>query len=243
MINLRENVKVIEENENYLVVYKPSDLPTVPLKNDTKLTLLKIVSENYENVLSFSGYSSWENGVLHRLDTKTSGLVLIARNKESFDYLLNLQKTGRFKKVYRATSNKDSQRIDLYGEYPYEDPLFCNKSVDIKSSFRYYGQGRKMVLPVLDNYSKILVKKSTGVQYDTSVKFFDETDNNFVFECTLTSGFKHQVRTHMAWSGHPLIGDECYGGIASEKFGLEAVAITFFDPKNDKEITVKYLEN
>jgi 23S rRNA pseudouridine1911/1915/1917 synthase len=242
MINLRENVKVIEENENYLVVYKPSYMPTVPLKNDKKLTLLKIVSECYENVLSFDGYSSWENGVLHRLDTNTSGLVLIARNKESFDYLLNLQKIGKFKKEYRATSNKNSMRIDAFGEYPYEDPLLYNGNVNIKSCFRYYGKGRKMVLPVLDTYSKILVNKSTGVSYETLVSFDNELDNEFEFKCTLTSGFKHQIRSHMAWCGHPLIGDESYGGIKSEKFGLEAIGISFFNPKNDKKVTIEYLE-
>lgn len=242
MINLRENVKIIEENENYLVAYKPSYLPTVPLKNDTKLTLLKIVGEYYENVISFDGYSPWENGVMHRLDTNTSGLVLIARNKESFEYFLNLQKNGQFKKEYRATSDKNSKRIDAYGEYPFKDPLLCNKSVNIKSYFRYYGKGRKMVLPVLDSYSKILVNKSTGILYETLVSFYDETDEEFVFKCTLTSGFKHQVRTHMAWCGHPLIGDESYGGIKSDKFGLEAVGISFLDPKNNKEITINYSE-
>jgi len=242
MIELRENVKIIEENENYLVVYKPSYLPTVPLKNDNKLTLLKIVGECYENIVSFSGYSSWENGVLHRLDTNTSGLVLIARNKESFNYFLNLQKSGKFIKEYRAISDKNSDRIDAYGEYPYEDPLLSNKKVIIESSFRYFGKGRTMVLPVLESYSKFLVKKSTGVLYDTSVSFCEEVEDKYVFICTLTSGFKHQVRTHMAWCGHPLIGDESYGGIKSEKFGLEAIGLTFLNPKNEKEITIKFLE-
>lgn len=243
MINLKENVKVIKEDQNYLVVYKPSYLPTVPLKKDVgENTLLKIVSEYYPDIISFTGYSSWENGVMHRLDTFTSGIVLIARNKESFDFFLAFQKSGMFIKEYRAFSNKNSTKIDVYGNYPYEDPYLSNEAVNIKSYFRYYGKGRKMVLPVLDSYSEHLIKKSTGVVYNTNVKFSSYENDNYIFNCKLTSGFKHQVRTHMAWSGYPLIGDECYGGIKSKKFGLEAVGITFPDPKNNKEITIKHIE-
>jgi 23S rRNA pseudouridine1911/1915/1917 synthase len=242
MLNLRNNVKVIEEEENYLVVYKPSCLPTVPLKNDTKLTLLEIVSETYADVTSFEGYSSWENGVLHRLDTKTSGIVLIARNKPSFDYFLNLQKTGVFKKEYLATSNIECKTIESFGDYPYQDPLYDGNGVCIKSYFRYYGKGRKMVLPVLDSYNMAALKKTTGTEYETFIKYEETVGTMQKFRCSLTAGFKHQVRSHMAWSGHPLIGDEIYGGIESEKFGLEAIKITFTDPKNNEEKTIEYKE-
>lgn len=240
MIELKNNVKVIFEDKNFLVVYKPSFLPTVPLKNDTKITLLSIVSESYCDVTSFSGYSSWESGVLHRLDNNTSGLVLIARNKESFDYFLNLQKNGLFKKRYLAISKKGSKRAEIFGEYPYSSPLSEKRDICIQSYFRYYGKNRSLVLPVLENYSPLIFKKSTNVIYKTNVKFLREEGDNNIFICSLSSGFKHQVRSHMAWSGFPLLGDLSYGGAVSDKFGLEATSISFLDPKDDKEVTIEY---
>lgn len=240
MIDLRENVKIILEDENFLVVYKPSYLPTVPLKNDNKKTLLEVVSEVYNEITSFSGYSSWESGVLHRLDNNTSGLVLIARNKKSFDYFLSMQKKGLFKKDYIATSKKESLRTEIFGDYPFINPIESKKEVSIESYFRYYGKNRSLVLPVLDSYSPLILKKSTGLIYKTKVKFIKEDGPNYVFSCSLTSGFKHQIRSHMAWSGFPLLGDIPYGGAISEKFGLEATSITFLNPQNDEEIKIDY---
>lgn len=240
MIDLRENVKIILEDENFLVVYKPSYLPTVPLKNDNKKTLLEVVSEVYNEITSFSGYSSWESGVLHRLDNNTSGLVLIARNKKSFDYFLSMQKKGLFKKGYIATSKKESLRTEIFGDYPFINPIESKKEVSIESYFRYYGKNRSLVLPVLDSYSPLILKKSTGLIYKTKVKFIKEDGPNYVFSCSLTSGFKHQIRSHMAWSGFPLLGDISYGGAISEKFGLEATSITFLNPQNDEEIKIDY---
>ncbi|MBK5202081.1 MAG: RNA pseudouridine synthase [Spirochaetaceae bacterium] len=240
MIDLRENVKIILEDEDFLVVYKPSYLPTVPLKNDNKITLLSIVSEVYNELTSFSGYSSWESGVLHRLDNNTSGLVLIARNKKSFEYFLTLQKRGLFKKDYLATSKKESVRAKFFGDYPFINPLESKREVIVESFFRYYGKNRSLVLPVLDSYSPLIVKKSTGFMYKTKVEFLKDDGINYVFSCSLTSGFKHQIRSHMAWSGFPLLGDLPYGGASSEIFGLEATSITFLNPKNDEEVIVDY---
>jgi len=240
MIDLKDNVKIVLEDKNFLVAYKPSYLPTVPLKNDTKITLLSIVAESYKDVVSFSGYSSWESGVLHRLDNNTSGLVLIARNKESFEYFLALQKNGQFKKEYLATSRKGSTQAKIFGVYPFKSPLLSKEDTIIESYFRYYGKHRSLVLPVIESYSPSILKKSTGVMYKTRVKFLKDDGLNYVFQCNLTSGFKHQVRSHMAWSGFPLLGDTPYGGVESDIFGLEATKLNFLNPENDKEIIIDF---
>ncbi|MFA7168381.1 MAG: pseudouridine synthase, partial [Sphaerochaetaceae bacterium] len=75
-----ENYSIVAESRDWLVADKPSGLPTVPLKSDApeKDTLLSRVAKEYPEILDI-GRNPWEGGVIHRLDTLTSGLVLIAR--------------------------------------------------------------------------------------------------------------------------------------------------------------------
>lgn len=238
-MNLISKVKVVYESNDVLVVHKPSFLPTVPLKKDgdDKLTLLKIIEESYPEITKVNGYNYWERGVLHRLDNNTSGLVLVAKNQQSFDYLAKSQKIGFFKKEYRAISKQGGSSIDGYGEYPYDD-IKSDDEIVIGSMFRFFGKGRSLVLPVLPSYSPNVVKKAVGRWYSTKVKYLETQGDRDIFSCSLSVGFKHQVRTHLAWAGFPLEGDVQYGGIESEEFGLHASSISFIDPKTEQELII-----
>ncbi len=94
---------LIVETPHYLVVSKDHGLPTVPLQKDvTSDSLLKQVSDMYPEVLS----ESHEGLILHRLDTATRGLVLIARSKKVYDYFQEEQKLGMFNKIYHALTSQ-----------------------------------------------------------------------------------------------------------------------------------------
>ncbi len=220
--------KLISESEDYLVFYKPSGIPTVPLKNqdaDT-LTLLGVVASAYPEVLEVTGRNPWEGSAIHRLDTPTSGLVLFARNQKSYDYLQNLQINDLFIKYYRVNTVQKDCNLEGFPKYPFENPSVASCLV-ISSEFRPYGKKGASVRPVTDS-SKY---HHTGRIYSTYVE--NESEN--VFICSLKRGFRHQIRCHMAWSGHAIVGDVLYGADRSDVFGLEAIGLSFPE-KDGREI-------
>jgi 23S rRNA pseudouridine1911/1915/1917 synthase len=238
------SLTVVHEDPEFLVVDKPPRLPTVPLKNDPaeKQTLLSLVSERYPEVRDACGQNAWEGGVLHRLDTATSGLVVIARSKETYTFLKQVQKADLFWKEYLAVS---SGPAGLPGKgfppFPYDDPATCGgKEVAIGSLFRGYGSNRREVRPVLMDSSPRLLEKTSGTWYVTQVCYtgIDRSGGNR-FSCRLSSGFRHQVRVHLAWSGWPLEGDELYGGVAADQLALRAVAVRFLHPKTQRQVEIR----
>jgi len=237
-------LQVVHEDPSFLVVDKQALLPTVPLKDNPggKQTLLSLISERYPEVLEISGKNTWEGGVLHRLDTATSGLVVVARTKKAYSFLQTIQKADLFWKEYRAQSSQyRSVQEPGFPTYPYEDPFSAKgKEVFIGSLFRRYGDHHRQVRPVLATSPKHLLDKSTGVWYLTKVCYGGEAGNGAKqFTCRLSSGFHHQVRAHLAWSGWPLDGDTFYHGMQQPNLGLRCVAVQLLHPVTQEQLEIR----
>ncbi|MDD3903413.1 MAG: pseudouridine synthase [Sphaerochaeta sp.] len=235
---------VVYEDPAFLVVDKQADLPTVPLKDDPpeKQTLLSLVSRNYPEVLSVCGKNIWEGGVLHRLDTATSGLVVVARTKDAYASLQSIQKADLFWKEYTALSSSFKEpELPGFPAYPYENPYVCGgKEVTIGSLFRRYGENRREVRPVSTDSPRSVLDKSTGTWYTTKVCYSGKTQEGAnQFTCRLSSGFRHQVRSHLAWSGWPLDGDVVYAGIEAPNLALRSVAVRFLHPTTQQQIEIR----
>ena len=99
----------------------------------------------------------------------------------------------------------------------------------ITSYFRSFGPGGKSVRPVVSNK-----RYAEGRIYTTMV----EKEEADVLRCTITRGFRHQIRAHLAWSGYPIKGDTQYGGEPSDDFGLEAVSISYIEPCSGRKLTI-----
>lgn len=240
-------LQVIHEDPTFLVVDKQATLPTVPLKESPfgSQTLLSLISEQYPEVGTFSGNNSWEGGVLHRLDTATSGLVVVARTKEAYDFLRATQKADLFWKEYRAQSSEYNPILASgFPPYPYEDPFESKgKEVFIGSLFRRYGLHHREVRPVVTESPKHLLDKTSGVWHLTKVCYSGEMESGAQqFTCRLSSGFHHQVRAHLAWSGWPLDGDTFYHGKEKPNLALRCVAVQLLHPVTEQplEIRVKH---
>ena len=207
----------------YIVLWKPRNLPSAPLYKDDMNNALYQAGELFPAIFKVKGKKEIEYGLLHRLDTATDGLLLIATNQEFYDYMQKEQKEGRFIKYYSAKCNINKDNPKLLKGYPEyiltESDMKLNKQYMIKSYFRPYGEGRKEVRPVTNNSGKAALKK-TGKQklYTTeiNIKEVDKNNNTCIVICKLKEGYRHQVRCHLSWIGLPIINDTLYNAECSK---------------------------
>ena len=204
---------IVFESEDFLIADKPHAVPTVPLKGQKPDgTLLGMVSERYPEVADVCGKNPWEGGTCHRLDTATAGLVVFARTQTFYDYLQEIQQADLFVKTYRAETIENDF---LKGsDIKIED----NREFRIMTYFRAYGKGSKAVRPVQD-----IRRADSPVLYTTTAVKDGES-----FTCTITRGFRHQIRAHLAWIGHPIMGDCLYGtGSGTDTLELDCLKVQF----------------
>lgn len=219
---------LVFEGPDTIIWWKESGIPTVPLKNTIDgRTLLSIASAYYPEIRCCHGDNPWEGGVVHRLDNLTKGLVLIARNQKAYDALMQQQKKDMIVKEYRAKTS--SGRSLEEGFEPFPQYPITEGPVRVTSYFRSFGKGGKSVRPVA-----AAVRHMKGKVYTTEI--IPEGEEEFL--CTITRGFRHQIRSHLAWAGHPILGDVQYGGIESEDFGLEAISISYIEPCSGRKLTI-----
>jgi len=193
------NLNIIEENTDFIIVYKPANLATAPLKNDKKFTLTSEVAKKYPEIMAVNGFSPWEGGTVHRLDTATQGLVLIARTQTFFDFIQDQQKQGNFIKEYTANIQHSLPEGESWPACPYTVDMkqFC-----MTSYFRAYGKHRAQVRPALS----INGKKVSTSSYSTMINVISPD----VINCQISLGFRHQIRCHLAWLSCPIKGDSLY---------------------------------
>lgn len=183
-----------------------------------------------------------EMGMLSRLDRETSGLILFARSEEAFERALGAQGRGGIRKFYRLAVSKSGD--GLAGSWPrrwahpkgdsFIDRLCADSgtppTILIESYFRSYGARGARVACVSAELAAKTKKKLTSELYATSVyplpkragELSTIPPGTMEIEACIRSGFRHQIRAHLAWSGYPIAGDRLYGGIGALRLYLES---------------------
>ena len=234
------HILVVAQDEHFIIVDKPAGLPSAPLKahsggseSGTAPAVLPVKTSElaqpdafsqaallFPEIMDVCGKKSIEGGLLHRLDTATRGLLLIARTQNAYNAFIRMQKDGGFIKYYCA-----------YCYCPSIDSLKRIKvPAGIESRFRPFGTGSRAVKPVFANASKADLKKAGSKTYRTEIRCVKNAARNpaaaaikntdfaqngaggnvVCVLCRITEGFRHQVRAHLASCGLPVIGDELY---------------------------------
>ncbi len=208
---------VLREFENYIVLEKPPFLPTHPNQFLDRNTLANGLVARYPQIIGV-GDDSLRPGIVHRLDTNTSGVMLAALTADGFKELRNLFNVRKIHKTYLAL---------VIGNITMPGSIDTDLAHHVKNP-------RKMVAVTSDTMSYRSTKRQARTLYEPIEAFGDYT---LVRVQTLT-GRMHQVRVHMASIGHPLVGDELYQSPKEknlDKLGLtrhflHAVSIEFVDP-------------
>ena len=172
-----------------LVVHKPASQPTAPLGAGETGTLANALVGRYPELLGI-GHRPREPGLVHRLDTETSGLLVVARRVDSFEALARALKSGRLVKRYLA--------ITAASAVPASGVIEGALGPDPTR------RGRVRVVP---EPSREYARDAT-----TSYRVLEKSGEFTLLELTAARAFRHQIRAHLASIGAPLVGDALYGG-------------------------------
>jgi len=188
-------LEVLVENESYVVVDKSAGVPSHPLKEGELGTLAGALVARYPEMRDV-GYSKREPGILHRLDTDTSGVMLAARDQETFNRLRKQLQAGEIEKRYLARC----QGI-VAAPIVIETPI-ANDPHD-----------RRKVRACTDPRE---IKRLRARPARTEVLTSIPAPHGSLIEVRANNARRHQIRAHLASIGHPLLGDPLYGGPSLE---------------------------
>lgn len=207
-------LEIIYEDENMLVVNKPSGMLTHPTTQELSGTLVNALLFKYgENLSDLNG--TLRRGIVHRLDRNTSGLLMVAKNNETHEILTEAIKNHAFTKKYRAIVNgnykEDFEEINL--------PIGRHPKLTHKMAVVPDGKESKTIVRVLERFK-----------------------NATYLELTLVTGRTHQIRVHLSHKKHPVYNDTLYGGtgnVKTEEQVLQSYYLKFTKPFSDEIIELE----
>lgn len=206
-----EKVKIIFEDKDIMVVEKPALMTTTKEKKGESETLEDYLREIRPNDLP-------RNGIIHRLDKGTSGLILIAKTEEAF---LGL------KKQFKERSLIKKYYCLVGGEASFEG------TIDMPIARSKYAFAR---FGVNEEGKRALTKFKLIKKFKKGGKIYS------LLDIDLKTGRTHQIRVHLSHLRWPLVGDKVYGGETLEGLKrpfLHAYKIIFKHPINNQEIKVE----
>uniref|UniRef100_UPI0025FB27F0 pseudouridine synthase n=1 Tax=Treponema sp. TaxID=166 RepID=UPI0025FB27F0 len=186
-------IKIISspsEENPFAVVYKPRGLASAPLApgDDSAFTQAAVLFPALKEV---RGLKSVEGGLLHRIDTLTDGLLLIASDQKSYDFFMTEQKEGRFVKEYTALCHHSHLLPEGFPSFSDSGiSLTLGSEVTIKSCFRPFGRKGACVRPVVNslNAGRAALKKAGSREYFTDI-LIQKTESPDLFKarCRITA--------------------------------------------------------
>lgn len=186
---------VVAESADWIVVDKPAPLQVHPAKPDSPPTLL----DGLEHLLAYEMANGARLSIINRLDRETSGLVLVAKNRDTARVFGKAMMRRQVEKVYQALvhgwPSADAFVIDAplrrRGEVDEATPVHLMQTVHSG------GAPSRTEVQVLRRWEQ--VRAGGGL-----IKLA-------LVEARPLTGRMHQIRVHMAHAGHPVVGDKLYG--------------------------------
>ncbi len=212
------DIEILYEDQDLAVLIKPSGMPSHTGPGHEENTLVNALLHRFKDLSVIGGIE--RPGIVHRLDKYTNGLMVVAKNDFTHNALSLMFKNKEVKKYYKAVV----QGIPRFQSQTIQ--TFIRRHPTNRLKFEVAPEGKLAIT----HYSieKTLNKSS-------------------LLDIKIDTGRTHQIRVHMSYLGHPLIGDTLYGykhahfdktleNIIEDRFLLVAYKLSFIHPKSQKSM-------
>ena len=203
---------IVYEDDDLMVINKPKGLVVHPGAGNKNGTLANGLKFHSDNLSTING--DFRPGIVHRLDKDTAGLLVVAKNDYTHvklqEQLVDHTLSRKYYALVLGVINEDNGQIIA--------PIGRDKQ----------------------NRQKMAVDLRNGKEAETSFRVLKRYSNTTLVECVLKTGRTHQIRVHMNYIGHPVIGDPLYGkgnrAIYDDGQLLYAHYIKFIHPRTKKAL-------
>ncbi len=203
---------VLYEDDDLIAINKPAGMVVHPAHGHRSGTLVNAVLARWPQTAAVGGRD--RSGIVHRLDKDTSGVILIAKTEKARNSLATQFLNREVKKKYLAL---------VEGHPPGEHGI-------IEAPIGRDPRNRKRMAVV-----------PNGREAVTGFRVLERFENHALLELTPRTGRTHQIRVHLAFIGHPVVGDTVYGRrrptIEIGRFFLHAASLTVRSPSTGDILT------
>lgn len=200
---LAARVERIFEDDELLVLAKPSGVPTTPIRADERGTLLHAAVALAPQIADAG--PPLEGGAVHRLDTPTSGVVVFAKDRRTRAMIRNALRAHEIEKRYTAI-------------------VHVARALEPGAHFR-------VTLPIAQRARRVRAEETKdGLEAISDVVVTRTAGERASVEVRTRYGRRHQVRAHLASIPLPIVGDDLYGSASDDgRLALHASSLRLPD--------------
>ena len=213
---LPENIPldIIYEDSDIIVINKARGMVVHPAAGNYTGTLVNALLYHCKDLSDINGVR--RPGIVHRIDKDTTGLLAVAKNNSAHLALAEQLQDHTMSRVY----------------YAVVEGIIGENSGTVNAPIGRHDSDRK----------KMAVNTRVGKPAVTHFEVLERLDNCTLVKCRLETGRTHQIRVHMAYTGHPVTGDPVYGikntrGMDGQ--ALHAGELTLIHPATGEPVTFK----
>jgi len=210
------------EDASVVVLDKPSSMPSHPLQPGERGTAANFLVARFPECVAANPAAPREAGLVHRLDTETSGLLAAARTPEAHQALRAAFAARAVDKHYLAAVT---------------GPLADEGEIELPVAHHPRDERKMIALGSEDEALRLKAREAR-----TSFRVLQRKGDASLLEVRIDTGVMHQIRVHLSAIGAPILGDALYGGPPLPKLTrhfLHAAKLGFTSPAKGERVDVE----